>query len=89
MLLTWRFLQIFDISQIFQFSLKRMSIVGKHVIRGSGGDGGGDGGDDVLNYKQYAANLEVSPDFRHLSNFSILSQEDEHRWQTCHQRHWW
>ena len=57
-----------------------MSIVGKHVIRGIGGDGGGDGGDDVLNYKQSAANLEVSPDFRHLSNFSILSREDERRW---------
>ena len=28
LLLTWRFLQIFDIFQIFEFSLKKMSIVG-------------------------------------------------------------
>ena len=67
-----------------------MSIFGKHVIRCSGGGGGGDGGgDDVLNYKQSAANLEVSPDFQHLSNFSILSREIEYRWQTCHQMQWW
>ena len=58
-----------------------MSIVGKHVIRCSGGGGGGgDGGDDVLNYKLSAANLEFFPNIRHLSNFSILSREDEHRW---------
>ena len=68
-----------------------MSIVGKHVIRcsGGGGGGGGGGGDDVLNNKQSAANLEVSPNIRHLSNFSILSQEDEHCWKTCHQMQWW
>ena len=28
LLLTWRFLQIFDIFQLFQFSLKKMSIDG-------------------------------------------------------------
>ena len=61
LLLTWRFLQIFDIFQIFQFSLEKMNIDGYLSIGCSGGGGGG--WDDVLNYKQAAANLEVSPDW--------------------------
>ena len=60
LLLTWRFLQIFDIFQIFQFSLEKMNIDGYLSI---GCSGGGGGWDDVLNYKQAAANLEVSPDW--------------------------